>query len=178
MWQPVKLKTDPDSPVTVLSSQPSLLYVLFFLAGLVGLCALPLSAFHDDWLAYTSLVFLLILTTHYIIVFNQRVTFHPTDPIAIRKGFDNWQIPLDAITSGRTRYHQHVSQSSKLVTHYLFLELSVTVSDDPKLCIRNGTALVFSYGFDFWGPTEQELWDKLNDLLHQMGIQNTTVQHR
>lgn len=172
MFRKVSINENINSGVIRISSRPEGYAILLFMAALIGVCALPLSKYRDDYFAYVGLLYLLGLVAYYFIISIQSVTFVKKDTIVVRKGFRSWQFPFEAVSGGYTSYEKRVSRQSLQATHFFNFELQVDLPENSKQWIRNGKANVFHYGFSQWGSKQQELWNKCNDILNDKGIPN------
>jgi uncharacterized protein YpuA (DUF1002 family) len=93
----------------------------------------------------------------------------------VRKGFRKWQIPFDSIVGGYVAYKKRTRAQSPDVTHFVDIELKVTLPDNKKNWIRNGYANIFNYGFDRWGDEQQKIWDELNRVLEKNDIKDLST---
>lgn len=175
MFKPVNIHTDPISGTIKISSRPEAYVIVLFLAGLMGLCALPFTEYRNDFIAYISLFFILGLTGYYSVISIQSIIFENKTHISVRKGLAKWTIPFDAIRGGYTTYNEKVSRQSLARTHYLNLELQVNLPDNPKHRIRNGKANLFHYGFSHWGPEQERIRQKIHTILTEKGVPILTL---
>ncbi len=172
LFKSVYIHTDANLGTIKISSKPDAYFIVFLIACLFGLCALPFTEYSNDYFAYISLIYVLVLTAYFCVVYTQVIIFEDKANIRVRKGFSRWNIPFEAVTAGYTTYEKRVSQASRERTHYLNFELKVNLPDNQKHSIRNGTANIFHYGFRYWGKEQDKIWDKFNDILKQKGIAN------
>jgi hypothetical protein len=178
MLPPVKVKHDKKAGRIIIKSVPELFGLVFFSVGLAALCSLPFSEYHKDPSAYFGVLFIVGLAGYYIIIGFQAVTFERGKPIGIRKGFEKWTLPFEAVSGRYTVYEKRVSNQSHNVTYYFDLELEVDLPNNPKQWIRNGKANAFHYGFSNWGSLEQRIWDTVNAGLDDLGIPDLTEQNK
>jgi len=171
-FKPVKIQKDRNT--IKISSKPSLYYIVFCIAGLIGLLSLPNSEYRHDYFAYIGLIFVIVLTAYYFVTCLQVTVFENKTNISVKKGFKKWNIPFEVVTGGYTSYKKYVSRASLERTHYLIFELKVNLPDNPKQWIRNGHANIFRYGFNEWGDEQNKIWDDFNTILNEKGIPNHT----
>lgn len=175
MFKAVNIHTDTRSGTIKISSRPEAYAIALFLAGLMGLCALPFTEYRNDFIAYISLVFVLGLTGYYGVISMQSVIFENKTHIRVRKGFISWVIPFEAVTGGYTTYNKRVSRQSLARTHYLNVELQVNLPDHQSHRIRNGKANLFHYGFSQWGPAEEKIRQEIHAIFTENGIPILTL---
>jgi len=168
------VKIQKDKNTIKISSKPSFYYIVFFIAGLIGLFSLPHSEYRHDYFAYMGLIFVLVLTSYYFVTCLQETVFENKTNITVKKGFKKWNIPFEVVSGGYTSYKKFTSQASLERTHYLNFELKVNLPNNSNHWIRNGHANVFRYGFNEWGDEQNKIWDELNAILNEKGIPNQT----
>lgn len=176
MLRAVKIHTDSELDVIQIYSRPEWFSVVFFIAFLIGLCSLPFTEYRNNYIVYICMLYPMGLAINYFVISLQAITFENQTKIQVRKGFDSWDIPFEAITGGYTSYEKVITQANLTKTYYLDFELKVNLPDNKKHCIRNGTANIFHYGFSQWGQEQQKIWVKFNDILDEKGIPNLTLQ--
>lgn len=170
MIKPVKIDVDTNLGTITISSRPKAFAIILFIASLIGLCSLPFSEYRHDYFAYSGLVFVMGLTLYYAAISIQRTVFENNTAIRVRKGFQRWKIPLEAVSGGYTTFNTRISRQSLARTHFLNIELQVDLPDNQKYWIRNGTANVFHYGFSQWGREQEQIREKFHDILDEKGI--------
>lgn len=172
MYRSVTIQTNAQLGTITISSKPEASTILLCIACLIGLCSLPFTEYHNDYLAYVGLLFVLGLTVYYAIISRQSAIFENKTHIRVRKGLDSWDIPFEAVTGGYTSYNESVSRQSLVKTHYLDFELQVNSPDNHRRWIRNGKANIFHYGFNQWGREQEIIRKKFNAILEEQGIPN------
>lgn len=172
--QPVRIDTDIHRDRVKVSTKPEVWGIVFFVACLIGLVSLPFSAYRHDYMAYAGLCFMLVLSAGYFVTSIEGFVFENKTNIRVRKGFNRWNIPFEAVTGGYTSYNAQTSRQSLQKTHFLSLELKVDLPDNKKHWIRNGAANIFHYGFSRWGTEQEKIWEQLNRILDDNGIPNLT----
>ncbi|UZR97702.1 hypothetical protein [Chondrinema litorale] len=174
MYKLVKIHKDNNLDTIKISSRPQAGFVLLLLACLAGLCTIPFTDYRNDFFSYVGVFFVFGGTLYYLVTNFQVTTFENKTNIKVRKGFSTWQIPFDCVSGGYTNYYKKVTRQSGNTTHFLDLELHVSLPENKNQWIRNGKANVFNYAFSNWGYEQQNTWEKLNEILDEKGIPNYT----
>lgn len=171
----VKVRMDANSDMIRISSSPEMFSIVFFVALLVGLFALPFTEYRNNYFVYICILYPMGLAAKYYTISIQDVRFENKSRIRIRKGLNTWSIPFESVTGGYTTYKKVVTQANLTRTYYLDFELKVNLPDNKKHYIRNGTANIFHYGFSQWGREQEKIWAKFNDILDGKDIPNLTA---
>lgn len=124
----------------------------------------------DYGIALLGLLFFGVMFSINVISDIQQVVFDKGRGIFVRNAFKNWEIPWKSVLKGCSPGYSKYNGKEGVVFHTLSVNIKVSLPDNLDKNISGGNALVISAISDSWDTEEVALWNRIDDILFQLGL--------